>query len=1090
MKSKILPGLASLLKPVAWSICLMCFCAHELSAAPSLAGNPEIVVSGTVTSSDSNEPLPGVNIIIKGTTIGTATDADGKYSIATEKGAVLVFSFVGYASSEVTVGESTEINISLAPDLKMLGEIVVVGYSSQSKRSITGAVSSLTSKDMPDVSPVSIERSLQGKVPGVYISSEGTPGGSTMVRIRGFGTVNNNDPLYVIDGVPTKGNLTSLSPSDIESITVLKDASAASIYGNRAANGVVLVTTKKGTSGEPQLRVTFNKGVQNVNKDRFPDLVTPQQLADMHYTRQINGADPSNPNPFNHPAYGHGTSAVLPDFINPVGFLDPDGETIVDLNGAPVGNVNEYDLNDQAGDGVYQLMRANKAGTDWFDEAYQSANFTNVGVNYSGGSEKGTYYIGTEYFDQEGVIKHTNFKRYSARFNSMGRVKKWMRIGENMNITYSEGTGLSNQNENGVLSMMYRIPGIIPVYDERGNFAGNQCNCVGNARNPVAELYRNKDNKARIFRTFGNAYLEADIIEGLTVKTLIGIDYTTNNGTAFTALNPGDYESVLSNSFSESNSFNSAVIWTNTVNYSKEVGSHRINALVGMEYIENVFRLSSGARQSYVSDYNVDERYLSLGTGTQTNSGTGGKNNLASYFGKIDYSFSDKYLATLTLRRDGSSRFPENNRWGTFPAASLGWIISEESFFSSVKAISTLKLRAGWGQVGNQDIPDTNAANTFFGTDVNYASYSLNGANTAALPGFDKLKRGNPKVTWETTETINVGLDASLLRNSLTFSLDWYNRETKDMLVDIVQPATAGAAQNAFLNVGNVTNRGIDLGVNYTSERSKDLWYSIGANISTYKNTVNKLNSAPFYGTRAFDLQQMTITKEGEAISSFYGFVIDGIFKDQDEVDAHVPQDGKRPGTFRIRDVNGDDVINDKDRTVIGSPHPDFIYGFTVNIGYKNFELSVVGTGVKGNEIFNATRFFTDFWKFDGNKSTRILNAWTPENTDTNVPQLNSNEIVRESQESTYYIEDGSFTRIRSIQLNYNLPKQLLGNALTSAKIYVSGQNLFTWTKYSGLDPEVNLQNFTSPTNNRGLGVDRGAYPQARSFMVGILANF
>jgi TonB-linked SusC/RagA family outer membrane protein len=737
-------------------------------------------------------------------------------------------------------------------------------------------------------------------------------------------------------------------------------------------------------------------------------------------------------------------------------------------------------------------MRANKKGTDWFDEVFQKASFTNVSVNYSGGSDKGTYYIGTEYFDQEGIIIHTNFKRYSARFNSVGNVKSYLRLGQNLNVTYSEGTGLANQDENGVLSMLYRIPSIIPVYDIRGNFAGNQSNAVGNARNPVAELTRNKDNKSRIFRAFGNAYLELDIFKGLKAKSLIGIDYTSINGTGFSGLNPGDYESIIQNSFTESNALNSAVIWTNTLNYGQDFGNHRIDLLAGLESIQNVYRGSAASRLNYVSNDNVDQRYLSLGTGTQTNNGTGSKNNLESYFGKIDYAFSNKYLASFTLRRDGSSRFPEENRWGTFPAASIGWIISEEGFMSGLTALNTLKFRAGWGQVGNQDIPDPNAANTFFGADVNYSSYDINGANKSSLPGYDKLKRGNQQVTWETTETLNVGLDAEILRN-LSFSFDWFKKETKDMLVDVVQPATSGAAQNAFLNVGNVMNKGIELGLNYTSDVSKDFRYSLGVNFSTYKNEVVKLNSAPFYGRRAFDLQQMTITKEGAPISSFYGFVIDGIFKDQAEVDAftdNVTQEGARPGTFRYRDVNDDGMISDLDRTIIGSPHPDYTYGFNLNLGYKAFELSITGNGVKGNQIFNSTRFFTDFWKYDGNKSTRVLDAWTPENTDSGIPQLNSNEIVREAQESTYYIEDGSYMRIRNVQLSYNLPRQLFGKVLSSAKIYFQGSNLFTQTKYSGLDPEVNLQNFSDPTANRGVGVDRGVYPQARSFMLGISASF
>jgi hypothetical protein len=401
-----------------------------------------------------------------------------------------------------------------------------------------------------------------------------------------------------------------------------------------------------------------------------------------------------------------------------------------------------------------------------------------------------------------------------------------------------------------------------------------------------------------------------------------------------------------------------------------------------------------------------------------------------------------------------------------------------------------LKFRAGWGQVGNQDIPDANAASTNFATDVNYASYDISGTNTSALPGLDKVKRGNVDVKWETTETINLGLDATVLNNALNVSIEWYQRETKDMLVDIAQPATSGAATNAFLNVGNVQNKGIELGLNYNSDQSKELRYSIGANISTYKNKVVKLNSAPFYGSRAFDLQFMTITKDGEPISSFYGYQIDGIFNTQAEVDAHAAQDGKRMGTFRMRDINGDNVINDDDRTILGSPHPDFTYGFNVNLYYKNFEFNVTGTGTQGNEIFNATRYFTDFFIYDGNRSTRLLNAWTPENTNTNVPQLNSNTIVRAQQESSYYIENGSYMKIRNIQLTYNLPKSLFGSVLSSAKIYVQGQNLFTITKYSGLDPEVNLRNFSDPNTNRGLGVDRGMYPIARSVLLGFTANF
>lgn len=1080
----------SFYKLAALGLFLQCCSIALFASTAALPDVEEITVSGIVTDGETKDPLPGVSILIRGTTRGTTTDSNGRYTISAERGAVLVFNFVGYDPSEVVIDNATQVDIALVPNISVLGEVVVTGYTAQSKRSITGAVSSVSSDELTEVAQVSVDRALQGKVPGVYISSEGVPGGNTMVRIRGFGTTNNNDPLYIIDGIPTKGNLTSLSPSDIESITVLKDASAASIYGSRAANGVIVVTTKKGSAKDGSLQITFNRGVQSLNEDRFPDLMTPQQLADAHRIRQVNGTGT-----FNHLAYGNNPNeSTLPDFINPIGFQQ--GNNVVGYDGNVITTVDQYDPSDDddpvGGDAAFQLMQANKTGTDWFDEVFDQADFTNVNVSYSGGGDKGTYYIGTEYFDQEGVAINTNFSRYSARINSVGYAKDWLRIGENINVTYTEGVGLQNQYENGVLAMLYRIPGIIPVYDVAGNFAGNQQVAIGDARNPVAELTRGKDNMTRIFRTFGNAFLEADIFKDLRFKTLIGIDYTSNNGTYFTPHNPGDYQSNQTNSFTEQNSFNSAVIWTNTLNYIKEFGNHRIEALVGSEYIENVYRFSGAARQDYISDVNVNERYLSVGIGTQTNNGTGAKNNLLSYFGKVDYAFSNKYLASFTLRRDGSSRFPEKNRWGVFPAAGLGWVITEESFMSSIPALSMFKLRAGWGKVGNQDIPDANAANTFFSADVNYASYSMNGANTAVSPGFDKTKRGNQDVTWESTETINVGFDAEIL-NRFDVSFEWYKKTTEDMLVDIVQPATAGAATNAFLNVGNVENKGIELALTYNSDESKAFKYSVGVNFSTYKNKVVQLNSAPFYGQRAFDLQFMTITKEGEAISSFYGFIIDGIFKDQQEVDAfleNVTQDGARPGTFRYRDVNDDGTINDADRTIIGSPHPDFMYGININLSYKNFELSLTGNGVQGNEIFNATKYFTDFWKMDGNRSTRLLNAWTPENTDTNIPQLNSNEIVRESQESTYYVEDGSFMRIRNIQFSYNFPKIWLGKTLSAAKIYLQGQNLFTVTNYSGLDPEVNLQSFTDPRGNRGLGVDRGAYPISRVITVGLTATF
>lgn len=1053
-----------------------------LFLASTMAWAQSRTVTGTVSSVDDNSVMPGVNVVEKGTTNGTVSDADGNYTISVGENATLVFTFVGYASQEVVVGNQTSVNVSIQQDNKMLNEVIVTGYSSQSKRNITGSISSIGAKDMPDVSPLSAERALQGKIPGVFISSEGTPGGGTMVRIRGFGTTNSNDPLYIIDGVPTTGNLASISPADIETISVLKDASAASIYGSRAANGVILITTKKGKANQSALTVTINKGVQDVPKDRYPDLMNPQQLADAFRTAQLNGSGAPSA------VYGSSQTGILPDFINPIGFLGADGNSIVGLNGSTVTTLDKYDLNDNNADGGFQVMRANKEGTDWFDEALRTAQFTNVNVNFAGGGDKGTFYLGTEYFDQEGVIIHTNFKRFSARINSVGNAKSWLRLGQNLNVTYTEGNGLQNQDENGVLAMLYRMPNIVPVYDIQGNFAGNQTEQIGDARNPVGELFYNKDDTDKRIRTFGNVFLEVDLFSGLTFKTLAGIDYNTQYVTDWADINIGDLQTTRPNSYREWNRVTTSSIWTNTLNFSREIGESNFNVLVGAELIQNEFRQSVAGRNDFLTNY-VDQRYFSLGFGTQFAAGDGTKNSLLGYFGKVDYSLSNKYLASVTVRRDGSSRFSDDYRWGVFPAASIGWIVSEESFLAGSDALGMLKLKAGWGQVGNQEIPDPNAFSSNLQSDINYASYPITGSSTSAAVGLDRSKRGNPNVTWETTETINVGLEAEFLK-TFNFTFEWYNRETKDLLVDIAQPATAGFATSAFYNVGNVTNTGIELGLDYASDATKDFHYSIGVNFSTYRNKINELNSAPFFGDRAFDLQNFTISREGDAISSFYGYEVEGLFNNQAEITAHAKQGQAAVGSFKFRDANNDGVVNDLDRKIIGSPHPDFLYGFNVNLTYKNLTFSLTGSGVQGNEIFNATRYFTDFAITNGNASTRLLNAWTETNTNTNVPKLRDPELTNDrSFASTYYIEDGSFMRIRNIQLTYNLPAKLFGKILSSAKIYVQGQNLFTATKYSGLDPEINVRNFGNRAN-RGVGVDRGAYPIARSVSLGVSATF
>ncbi|MGI9543075.1 MAG: SusC/RagA family TonB-linked outer membrane protein, partial [Cyclobacteriaceae bacterium] len=687
-------------------------------------------------------------------------------------------------------------------------------------------------------------------------------------------------------------------------------------------------------------------------------------------------------------------------------------------------------------------------------------------------------------------------------------ITDWLRVGENVNLTYSEREGEDpdniNQNVNGSFANVWRMPGIIPVLDERGNFAGTQGDQLGNAENPVAFLSRAKDDKMRRFRAFGSFFVEVQPIENLFIKTLVGIDYNQRNESRFTFPDPESSESTTSNSVEEFSDFASTVSWTNTATYEKSFSTdHSFRFLVGTELIKQS-RRETQARRNDLFTTDVDFRFLDVGTSSVTNRGFGVQNTLLSYFGKIDYDYQDRYLVSFTIRRDGSSIFPENNRWGTFPAVGLGWRISEEAFMGNLAFINNLKIRAGWGQLGNQNIPDKNAALTFFTSDLLFSSYAIGGSNNSAVVGFDNIKRGNPNVEWETTETLNFGFDASLLDNRIDLSFEWFDRDTKDMLIDIPQPGTAGVSQNAFFNVGEVQNQGIELGINYNSSNNSLLTYSIGGNISTYNNEVTVLDPANpgtfFRGGNARSLDNISRTQVGQPIASFHGFIIDGIFQNDGEVDAHADQTGARPGTFRFRDVNGDDVINDEDRTFIGNPHPDFTYGLNVNVGYKNFELDLFFQGVQGNDIFNFMKWFTDFNNFQGNRSTRILNAWSPENPNGEVPLLSDNRPTAESQESTYYIEDGSYFRAKNIQLSYNLPESILERfGLANARVYLQAKNLFTVTGYDGLEPELSLQRFddsADPTNvlnrerNRDIGIDRGALPIPQTFLVGVNLGF
>lgn len=1062
----------------------------------------DITIKGQVLASDSKEPLPGVSVVVKGTQQGAITSGDGSYTLVVpNEQSILVFSFVGYLSQEVQVANRSSVNVTLEADIKTLNEVVVTGYTTQARRDITGSVSVIDADKLLSVPATNLAQQLQGRAAGVTVGTDNTPGGGVAVRVRGYGTLGNNDPLYVIDGVPTKGSLNTINQNDIESIQILKDASSASIYGSRAANGVVIITTKRGKMGVPKFTFDAYYGVQRLAKTM--DLLNTAEYGQYLWQskKNANVVNTTTGNP-EHAQFGRGAEPVIPDYII------PDGASASD----PRVNQANYSFDrytdPQFGKTKFSITKANKEGTDWMNEIFDAAPIQNYQLGVSGGSEKSRYAFSTNYFNQQGILIHNGYKRYSVRANTEFTIKKRIRIGENLQVAYGQRQGnYGNNSETSQVSNTYRAQPIIPVYDIGGNFAGTLGSNLGNANNPVGQLVRNKNNGYKDLRIFGNSYAEADILNNLTAKTSFGIDATVSAGTYFTPVEVELAHGTNINSLSENRSYSYAWTWTNSLTYDKTFGDHHLNVFAGLESIDSYGNFVNAYRQGFFSNAE-DLRYIDAGNpSTSTNSGYASSSwSLFSYFGRIDYAFQDKYLLQGTVRRDASSRFQAASRYATFPAASVGWRLSKEAFLSDVSFITDLKLRVGWGQTGNQEIGDFNAYSTYQ-SNPNSNGYGIGGAPIGYVQGFDLARFGNPNAKWETTTTVNVGLDANLFKGKFDLSLDVFDRQTRNLLYTKAYDPRLGDASIPAQNIASLQNRGVDLGLNYNDAvMDGQLTYSIGVNFSTYRNKILALDPQnPNDFLPGFSLRTPAVTRSiaGRPISSFYGYIIDGILQNEEQVakhakfpgyyDSNIYINGKKTqgvGKFDYRDINNDGIINANDQTYIGSPHPDFTYGINANVAYKNFDLTIFAQGVQGNDIFNHVRYWTDFEVFQGNRTKRMLyESWRPDNPNAKLPILDAND-AQSGEPSTYFVEDGSYLRFKNIQLGYTLPKSILSKIGTDhLKVYVQAQNLFTFTKYTGLDPEVNLRNFNSGSD-RQIGVDEGIYPTPKSIIVGLSLGF
>ena len=1054
-------------------------------------------ISGKILAGDDKSGLIGATVVVKGTTNGTSTDFDGNFTLSVPNDAsTLVVSSVGFLTREVDIASVNTVEVTLPVDVSTLEEIVVTGYASQRKKDITGAVTVVSAKELTAVPTASVTQMLQGRAAGVNIGNDNSPGGGTMVRIRGFGSINNNSPLFVIDGVPTQGTLNQLNPNDIESMQILKDASAASIYGARATNGVVIITTKKGKVGEPSITFDYYTGTQKPGRQL--DLLNTQQLGQYLYLADIGaGKNPSVNSPSAQYKFGPSGEQTIADYIYPnvYGSLPSNFTYTNDIADPNLGKT------------AFNITKANKEGTNWQDVIFDPASISNYQLGASGGTNRGKFSISANYFKQDGILKYTQYDRYSIRANTEFNRGK-LTFGENFTYAYDERQGIANNNESNPIMFAIRVHPIIPVFDITGGpvelggtntspyngFAGSRGVNLGNAPNPLARLYREKDNITKGNHMFGNVFAEVDILPNLKARTSLGLEYNLYNRSEYFHRDIEAAEPRNANSLNVLSNTDNSLTWFNTLNYNRKFGVHSFNLLVGTEAVTTYGVGFLASRSSFAFD-DLDYRYLDAGSAAGlNNSGAGAtRSALFSQFGKINYSYKDLILADATLRRDGSSRFSANNRWAIFPAFSVGLRLSELDFMKNVSFVDELKVRAGWGKTGNQLIPNVYNAYTLYAPDPINNAYDINGTGSTIVGGFDLVQFGNSNGKWETNTSTNIGFDAVLLKNKLEVVFDWYNRITTDMLTQISPPRTAGSGTVPYTNIGEIRNRGVDLGLNFRDQIG-EFRYQIGVNVAHYKNEVVKLNNDPNATVFGFAtrLPAISATKAGLPIASYYGYIVDGVIKDQAEADA-APKFGTytKEGTFKFRDINGDNKITAADRTIIGDPHPDFTYGLNLNLGYKNFDLTMFAQGSQGNEIFNYVRYWTDFNTFQGNRSIELLNdSWKKSGDIAKLPRLNSGDATSQ-QISSYFIEDGSYMRIKNLQLTYSIPNHLTSRlGISNAQIYLQGQNLLTLTKYTGLDPDINLRTSGNDNQDIHMGIDEGAYPVAKSFLIGARLSF
>jgi TonB-linked SusC/RagA family outer membrane protein len=1003
--------------------------------------------SGQITGivmDDSSTPLPGVTIVVVESQKSTATDISGHFAIQASGGETIKFSSIGYQSTTIKLKSGqTTLNISLKAEQTALNEIVVTGYTSERKKDLTGAVTVVNVNDIKNIPDGNPMKALQGRVPGLTIFADGSPNGAVTVRLRGTTTLNNNDPLYVIDGIPSQRGLQEINQQDIESIQVLKDASAATIYGSRAANGVIIVTTKKGKNGATRIDFNASTSLQYYNSKLSP--LNTQQHGQAYWQAQVNddefGLNAANPI---DPSVSNGiyTYNWNHNYKNPV------------LNSVII---------PQYIDAAHTERASN---TNWFNEISQPSVLQQYTLTLSSGSDKGHSLFSVGYYDDKGIIKQTGDTKYTARYNSdyslfNGRLK----IGETLSATYMKDPILPT----GSITILSAIENpIIPVHTVDGVGWGGPVAGMDDRDNPVRLIEDNKQNVNAFGRVFGNAYLDLAILPNLHLKTTYAADFAGNYLRSLQIPYTAGFLSDPRTIAAQSTDYEVSETWQNQLTYNVTFGKHKLDFLLGEENIKNKNQNFNASAQG-LALADIDYAYLSEGTSNVLANGGGNGDALLSYFAQAHYSYNDKYLLALTVRRDGSSRFGSDNRYAIFPAGSVGWRISQEDFIKdNIPAISDLKLRFGWGQTGNQFI---SGVTSYYATYSLYQSiygnaapfngdsgsaYDLNGAGSGTLPsGFTSAQTGNPKLKWETTTQSNLGVDFGLFNNRLTGSIDAFYKNTTNILITPPYLAVLGEGGEETLNGATLANRGIEAIVSYNGKINRDLSFNLTGNIASYRNKVTYLPSDVLTG---YPGNGTTQTILGRSINSEYGYVVQGIFSTASEVANSATQPGKGLGRIRYEDLNGDGVIDQNDQKFLGTSDPNFTYGFNADINYKDFSLTLFFQGVQGGLVYNSYKYLTDFTSLapGSNWGTRTLQAWTPQNPGSKIPALTLVDANNEGRYSSYFLESGSYLKLRNIQLAYNLKSVFKKAKLQRATVFLQASNLFRVksSSYTGPDPE------------------------------------